>query len=263
MFTPWSVGLCVAVTAIAAALAYLHAPRLKALVYTLPVPFFFARHDSGKPVDATYVLGMFSTLAFLWLTLLAYRRLRWPIVAAEAVGIAAFLSLGFAIGWSVPDTALAFWLALAVALPALIVLRVTLKPIYEPGHRTALPWYVKVPIILAIVVTVIVAKEPLRGFMPTFPFVGTFAVYESRHSLRTLIRQFVRFCIGFMGLLTTMRLLQPVIPQSWLWLRIVCGIGVGAGVYLIATGGRLLLPEVTEPLSDEAEPSPAGDPTGG
>ena len=259
MFSLPNIMLLLTVTAMATTIAYLRQPRLKALVYTLPIPFLSARYASGQSIDATHVLGMCSTLVFLWLTFWLHRRLKWPTVLAEAIGIATFCALGILIGLWVPRNDLAFWISLSLVVPLLIVLRVTLKPVYEPGHRTRLPWYVKAPIILAVVLAVVAAKEPLRGFMPTFPFVGMFAVYESRHSLRTLIRQFVRFCIGFMGLLTTMRLLGPVIPESLLWLRLLCGLIVGAGVYLIATGGRLVLPEVSSPPSLEGGPSPADD----
>ena len=241
---PADIALIVIVTSMAAGIAYLHDPRLKALLYTIPLPFLAARYASGVPVDATHVLGVFTTLAFLSLTLLGLRRFRLPIAVAEGIGIAVFCGIGFAVGRWVPSSDAAFWVAVAVVVPALLALRLFLKPVHEPGHRTQMPVWIKVPLILLIVVLVVWAKGPLRGFMPTFPFVGTFAVYETRRSLRTTVRQFVRFCLGFVAALVTMRLVGKW--TEWVWVELAIGYAVGFVAYFLASGCRLTLRAVPD-----------------
>jgi hypothetical protein len=256
--------LILTVTGMATAIAYIRPPRIKAVVYTLPLPFLAASFASPVPVDATHALGMFSILAFLTLTMLARHRWRWPILAAEALGLTAFCAIGWVAGRWMPDGDLAFWPTAAGTVAVLLVLRFALPPVDDPGHRTSLPWFVKAPIILAVVLAVTAAREPLRGFMPTFPFVSLFAAYEARHSLRTLLRQFIRFCIGFEALLAAVRLMQHALPgEGWLWVRLLIGVAAGTGAYLLVTGGRLTLPPAKEPPSPGTVPSPADGPRGG
>jgi hypothetical protein len=59
----------------------------------------------------------------------------------------------------------------------------------EPGHRSLLPVWLKLPVIVIVVVMLMLIKNSLHGFTTVFPMVGVIGAYESRHSLWTLGRQ--------------------------------------------------------------------------
>ena len=59
----------------------------------------------------------------------------------------------------------------------------------EPGGRTALPLWVKWPIILAVILFLVASRRWLMGFATTFPLIGVITAYEARRSLWTVARQ--------------------------------------------------------------------------
>ena len=88
-----------------------------------------------------------------------------------------------------PPGAAGFWWTALVAVVVAVAAWRAMPPKDEPGHRTTLPLWVKVPAIAAVIVAIILLKSWLRGFMVMFPYIGTIAAYEARHSLWTLTRQ--------------------------------------------------------------------------
>jgi len=80
--------------------------------------------------------------------------------------------------------------------------------------------YLKVPAVMSIVFGVVLLKEPLRGFMPFFPYVTIFAVYESRRSLYTLASRMPVMGLGSVPFLAAVRLLQPARGYA---LALLCG----------------------------------------
>ena len=209
--SPADIALVLVVTAQAALMAYVHSPRLKALIYTLPLPFTAATLSVGKPVDATNVWGWAALFAYVWLARFLYLRCRVPILAAIVGSAVTYVLLGWAIARSVGPSDWAFWLAAGAVWCAALALAMVLPPREEPGHRSALPIWAKLPPILVIVLLMVLLKNTLRGFVTTFPYVGVFAVYEARHSLWTLGRQVPIFAIAAVPMIVAIRLLQSAI----------------------------------------------------
>ena len=200
------------VTGMATAMAYVHSPRAKSVVFCLPLPFTAAVISSGQPVDLTHLVGLLLVLLFPWLVWLLHVRLRVNIFAADLAAVGAFLGLGFLCARILPRPEAREDLLFAggcVALALFSAAMLLLPARAEPGHRSALPVYFKVPAIMAIVAAVILAKEPLRGFMPFFPYATMFAVYESRHSLYTLSARMPVMGLGSVPFLAIFRALQP------------------------------------------------------
>lgn len=177
------------VTLQATALAYLREPRWKALVLTLPFPFTVASLAVGRPIDATNVLGLVLLLVFTNAVRVLHGNFKMPILAATATGVLLYCGLGIGLAPLIPASPQMFWAsALFVLLLASGVLR--LMPARdEPGHRTPLPLWLKLPLIAAIVLGIVLLKNRLQGFLTLFPMVGVFAAYEARHSLWTMSRQ--------------------------------------------------------------------------
>jgi len=91
----------------------------------------------------------------------------------------------------------------------------------EPGHRSPLPVWIKLPVIMAVTLSLVLVKNQLRGFVTVFPMVGVIAVYEMRHSLWTTCRQIAVLMIALIPMLIVLRLSQDrlglggALPLGW------------------------------------------------
>jgi hypothetical protein len=197
------------------AVAYLYHPKWKALAFSFPIPFTLGTLALGQRVDATSVIGLTLILLFMHTVRLLYQRQSLPIVLAILCSALGYCLVGWALAKVVPRTDLAFFLACGGALAlAGVLVRLPRHP-DEPGHRTSLPIWVKLPIILAVVLFLVVVKQQLRGFMATFPMVGVLAAYEARHSLRTLCAQIPIMLLCMIPLMMVARFLEPRIgPEA-------------------------------------------------
>ncbi len=209
-FGPWDVVLVVAVSLQATALAYIPSPRWKAFAFCLPFPFTFASLALGHRIDTTNVLGLPLLIAYTQGVRLLHRRLGLPIVVAIAISALGYSLVGCLLAPVVPLGDAAFWLALAGALALGIGLYRWLPDHAEPGHRTSLPVYIKLPIVATVVIALVVAKGALHGFMTLFPMVGVVAAYESRHSLWTWGRQMPTWMIAMVPMMAILRLAEPL-----------------------------------------------------
>ena len=204
----WDVILLLAVSAHATLLAYIHHPRLKALVYVLPIPFTLATLALGRPVGSSHALGLLLLPLYpngvRWLHVNA----RLPIVAAIALTAGSYGVTGALLVRTVPATAITFWAALGCALAVAVSLELLLPHRDERGHRSPLPVFVKFTAVSGVIVCLVAAKHLLQGFMALFPMVGTVAAYEARKSLWTLGRQIPTQMTAMVFLLGVCRLVQ-------------------------------------------------------
>jgi len=161
----WSLDLALIAVAsgMVLAAAYLHAPLWKMYVMYLPIPFTMAVLAVGKPINATNVLGIFDVVrvrpAIRWF----HYNLRVPIIPSIAAALLIYALVAvFSLKW-VPQDDLAFWCAMAaVALFTLWVAKTT-PDRQEPGHRTPLPIWVKLPVVVIVVCCLGTRKELPAG----------------------------------------------------------------------------------------------------
>lgn len=204
----WDVMLVVAVSVQATTLAYMYDPRWKAFLLSLPIPFTIASLAVGRPIDATNVLGLVVLLIFTNAVRLLYHRLHFPIVAAIVASAALYCAIGWGVGLVLPAGNLVFWISsLATLLLALYMLR-HFPHREEQGHRSPLPVYIKLPIIVCVICTLVLIKQGLKGFMTVFPMVGVVAAYEARHSLWTISRQIPILMIILVPMMVTIHIAQ-------------------------------------------------------
>ena len=95
----------------------------------------------------------------------------------------------------------------------------------EPSHKSPLPVWIKMPIIAGVILTLILLKRFLQGFMTMFPMVGVVASYESRFSLGTVCRAIPDFMLAMVPMLAVVRVVQPQ-------LGLVAALGVGWLVFI-------------------------------
>lgn len=214
-FTGWDWALMAVVSAMATALAYQRHPKWKALILSLPLPFSLAFLSVDQPVDATNVMGLLLLLAFVHGVRLFYRRWGWPIAAAIAVAVALYCGLAIGLARILPKTAGAFWSAAAGVGAVAVAFNWLMPHRPEPGHRTSLPVWIKLPIVIGVVVFIIIAKKQLQGFMTAFPMVTVIGLYEARHCLWTICRQVPLMLLMMLPMMATIWLVQPWIGYRW------------------------------------------------
>lgn len=216
--------LLAVVTAMSVAVAYISSPRIKSMVYMLPFPFSIALISTGKGVDATHMIGFGLVWAFLWIVWFLHTRMRVPILFANGAAIVfhSIVSVVIATYTPHPDAVSVqavvfenrlFWGAAGV-ISLLAVAGLCLPHHQETPYRSLMHPAIKIPLVFVLIAMIVMSKNFLRGFMPSFPMVTVFAVYEARYSLYTMASSMPVFLLGCVPLLVVCRLVIPYHPES-------------------------------------------------
>ena len=204
----WDVLLVAAVSVHATVLAYVHKPRGKALLYSLPIPFTIATLAVGSPVGVTHVLGLPMVLLYTHGVRWLHVNGRLPIVLSIAIAVLGYCLVAGGLVRVAPVGDIAFWALLAAIfiMSAWLYLRIPFRE--EGGHRSPLPVPLKFAIVAAVVAGLIMIKRHLQGFTAFFPMVGVVAAYEARHCLWTLGRAVPVLMLAMVPMLAMCRLAQ-------------------------------------------------------
>lgn len=221
----WDAILAVVVALQTTGIAYLAAPRAKAVMMTLPFPFTIVTLSLGLHVNATNVLALVLLFGYGHFIRLMHDRVGVPIVAVIPVAVALYTAAGWLAAQVTPTHDTAFWIAVGVVFVLGLALFFGTSPRAERAHRTRLPVWVKLPIILVIVCFLIVIKSNLAGFASLFPLVSVVGAYEARHCLWTMTRTIPLLMITLLPLLVTAHLLQDTLGLGG-------GMLAGWGVFL-------------------------------
>lgn len=204
----WEAALLFLVSAQGLLIAYLHHPRWKVLLYTIPIPFVFGSLVVAKPIDVTHAMGALSIIPFAHAVRLLYYNARLPIIAAIIVPALSYCAIAAMLVKTVPNNSTVFWAVSAVVFFMALVFYFGIAPSQESGHRSPLPIWIKLPIVCGVVFFLILAKQTLSGFMAFFPMVGVITVYEARRSLWAVCRQSSIITLAIVPTIATVRLLQ-------------------------------------------------------
>ncbi|MEU4470958.1 hypothetical protein [Micromonospora sp. NPDC023888] len=212
------------VTAVVWAVSLIRSVRMRALVYSLPLPMTLALVGTGHRVQGAQLLGVLGLNLFFVVVAVTHHRLRWPILVADAAGIIGYVALSTGL-LAVP---VPFWPALVgtVALWAVTMLLLrrhapvpTAAPssagplpsaerqaragpqVAETGQRTRLPAPVKLLVILLGATLTGLLGELLRAMVVTFPYSGVLVAIESRRDLVAFTRHFARNSLALVGFL--------------------------------------------------------------
>jgi hypothetical protein len=207
----WDILLIAVVSLQATVLAYVYHPKWKAFMLSLPIPFTVAVLAVNRPIDATNVLGMTLLLFFTHGVRVLYTGLRVPIVLSIIAAAGSYCLIGTLLATVVPQGETAFWLSCAVTLVLAVVLLRVLPYREEPGHRTPLPVWLKLPLIIGVIMFLLLLKKSLHGFTTMFPMVGVIGAYEARHSLWTTGRQIPAIMLTMIPMMIVCRLTQSTL----------------------------------------------------
>lgn len=228
-FGPYDLALVAAVSAQATALATVREARWKAAILSLPIPFTMATLAVGKPVGAAHVLGLPMLFCYAQGVRILHVEWRVPIVAAIALSAGGYVALGALLASVVPATGVAFWTSAVATFVAGLWLLRRMPARHEPGYRSPLPLWIKVPVIVLVILLLVALKNTLQGFMTLFPMMGVVGAYEARHSLRTICRQMPVLMIALAPMMVACRLIQPYVALP---VALALGWVVFLGVFL-------------------------------
>lgn len=207
-YVPAAAVLALFVTAIAKA----HAPRVKVLVFSLPIPFTCAYLATGMPINATHIAGLVLTVGYHWGVY--FIRKVAPLPVAIAASVLTFIALAALLR---PLATLPVAGVTAVVFVIWLVAIRFYRATDEPGHRSTAPWWLKLPVVFCVAMVIFSLTGLLAGAVTTFPYAGVFTSYEMRKSLRTLAGQFTINVIAFVLMVATVWFVDQldILPHPW------------------------------------------------
>ena len=250
----WDILLMVAVPLHATSIAYVHSPQRKALILALPIPFTLAALALGRAVDVTHVSGLALLLAFTSGVYLLHGRLRINIILSIAVCAAGYCLAGMALSPRLPRSEPVFWGVWSGVLLTALLLYAVMPPRREPGHRSPLPVWIKLPAVAVVIFGLIAIKGLLSGFMAVFPMLTVVTAYEARHSLWTIFRQIPVIMLSFLPMLA-------VVHLAWTPLGRAAALAAGLAVYLPVLFIALKRRRGVDLAADRAKAAASGEQT--
>lgn len=206
--------LILGVAGLVTVIAFVDQPRVKALIFSFPIPFSLANLSLGSPVGAGHAVGLLNLLLFLNLVRWLHVGARIPIVPTIVLSAGTYIGIGAALNAVIPDTPAAFWIAYGAVVATGVTLLFAMPDRREPSHRSELPVPIKFLAVGGVVTVVVILKGVLGGFMTTFPLAGVTTVYETRKSLWTLSRQGSLLILAVSTMMLVMRLGQRLAGMS-------------------------------------------------
>jgi len=201
------------VTAVVGAVSVIRSVRLRALVYSLPLPMTLALVTTGYGVDGAQVLGVLGLNLFFVTVALTHQRLRWHILLADGAGIGVYvvLSAGL-VAVDVPfEVALAGTLVLWVA--GMLLRRRRARPVTvttDGSASTGLPVPLKLVVIFVGAILTALLGAVLRAMVVTFPYSGVLVAVEARRQLFEFTAHFARNSLALVAFLTAYHYVQDV-----------------------------------------------------
>ncbi|TDC26310.1 hypothetical protein E1211_30250, partial [Micromonospora sp. 15K316] len=214
-------------TAVVWVVSVIRSVRVRAFVYSLPLPMTLALVTTGHPVDGAQLVGVAGLNLFFVVVAFTHHRLRWPILVADAAGVAAYVALslgvlavpipfeaalvGVLVAWAATMTALRYRArAATVAVPEA---GDSVAPA-ATARRDALAAPAKLVVIFVGAVLTGLLGGLLRGMVVTFPYSGVLVAVEARRQLVEFSRHFARNSLALIGFLAGYHYVQDASPAA-------------------------------------------------
>ncbi len=202
------------VTAVVWVVSVIRSVRLRAFVYSLPLPMTLALVTTGHPVDGPQLLGVVGLNLFFVTVAVTHRRLRWPILPADLAGVAVYVAFSTGV-LAVPvpfEAALAGTGALWALTMLLLRRQAAGAPDPEPAdvRRDGLAAPAKLLVIFVGALLTGLLGGLLRGMVVTFPYSGVLVAVEARRQLAEFSRHFARNSLALVGFLAGHHYFQDI-----------------------------------------------------
>lgn len=207
-FGIWDILLLTVVPLQSLLIAYCHRPQTKAFILSLPTPFTFAVLTLGGRVNVDNVIGMVIVLFYMHGVRLLHYKAKLNIILAIIISALGYCVIGVCLAGKFSRSDIIFWLtSLAVLIVGIVTLRLT-PDRYEAGNRSPLPWYIKLPSLVLVILFLLLMKKTMGGFMAVFPMMGVVTSYEARKCLWSICRQIPVMLICFVPMFGVCWLVQ-------------------------------------------------------
>lgn len=207
------------------AMAVIKNGRLKAFVYSLPIPITVTLVATGGNVNANHPAGLLLASLFLWSVFVLNRSGKVNIFLSDIIAALCYIGVGYSL---IQIINISFYWAALIYL----ILWLVFVFIYRPQNQkedsqpaSKISPIVKFIIVFIFAYVLLSLKSYLSSVIVTFPFSGVFAVVEGREILETLAATFARNSLAILAMFAVMYALDDIhlgmrIAASW-------------GVYLI------------------------------
>jgi hypothetical protein len=191
-----TVASCVIVALIVWVISLVGSVRLRAFVYSLPIPMTLVLLLSPVTVDGAQVLGIVLLTLFFGVVALLHHRYRWNILLADAAGVAFYVTAGAGLaragGWPLGPTTVVVVVAWTVANITTVLLSRRSEPHRSTMDGGAHSTVAKLAIALAGSLVTAVLGRALGGLVVTFPYAGVLVAVQSRADLPQFTQHFLR-----------------------------------------------------------------------
>lgn len=204
--------LATVITASILLISSVSSPKLRAAIYSLPIPITILLIGTGGNVDVTYLVGLLLVLTFMTITWLLYTKLKIPILPAIILSAAAYVGLGtlnrfivnvpFLVGYFIFVACWLVYIARPIKLHRKHYRKVQV-------NLRAKDYIIRGSVIFALAYSIIGIKGLIFGAAITFPFNGIFTVYVMREQLPVLITEQIRNFLALFTFFLAIWLLQP------------------------------------------------------
>jgi hypothetical protein len=208
------------VTVVVWAVSLVGSVRLRALIYSLPLPISLVLLTTHLRVGAQHLVGVVLLNVFVATVAWVHHRLRWHILLADLAGIVAYVAGSWAILRAgrlpfVPVLAatITLWV-IVVALDQQLARRrpVRTQPLQArtaPG-RSALRTLGQLLVLALGALAMVGLGQYLQGMVVTFPYSGVLIVIETRRDLVEFRAHFARNSIALLAFVTAYYFTQDV-----------------------------------------------------
>ncbi len=198
------------VTVVVWAISLIRSVRMRAFVYSLPLPMTLALATTEFSVDGAQVLGVVGlNLFFLTVTVL-YHQLGWPIAVSDVLGIAVYVATSALLLVAAPVPFVPALIGTLVLWGAVILVLRRRRVVPSPVDATqdGLPALAKLLVIFVGAILTVLFGQLLQGMVVTFPYSGVLVAIETRRNLVEFSRHFSRNSLALVAFMAGYYLLQ-------------------------------------------------------
>lgn len=210
--------LGLAVTASILVISSVKSPKLRASIYSLPIPITIILLGTGIAANSTHLFSLILVILFMFNTWLLYKKL--PIVLSITIATVLYVVMGLINQYIVKIPFVYTYLVMI----ALWLLWVTIQPL--TFHKTAAnpaagykmrpkDYMARGGIVFGLTYILVGFRELILGAAVTFPFNGIFTAYIMKDQLLFLVNELVRNFLALMNFFATIYLLQAYVSDGF------------------------------------------------
>lgn len=188
-------------------------PKLRATIYSMPIPITVILIGSGGNVNTTHLTGLIDVTLFIISVWFLTKKLSLHIVPALVAGVILYVLTGLLFRPLVEVPFLVSYFVLSI----LWLLTIIVPPKIDSIHYKKVidrlepkDYAIRGVVVFSLAAAVMSIKSLILGAATTFPFNGIFTVYVMRDQLPVLIAEILRNLFALFNFLLAIWIFQPI-----------------------------------------------------